>query len=419
MMAVARRLVTAKRSGINQLLITLAFLLFGSGFAICQPTFSILDSAIKARTSQDYETALTLYFKVEESSIEHGDNLGLARCYRELGTFYGQIADYPSSLKYLNKGLSILSTKLQDSSELSKIYNNLGIVYDLTGQFDEALKYHRKSASLKKSLADSSGLARTFDNMGECHRALLNRDSAIYYYHLSLSIHERLENHHGIASALNNLAALYKNEAQYDTSLFYYRKALIQAEFTQDLYLLRRIYLFSSKVYLQVDSPLVAYTFHENYASLNDSILQLESKDKLAKIEARHRVQQLEKENAHLEKESGTRIFIFTLSALLLLAMGFLAFLWQRKRTQKARMESELYERSQKIAVERAADIAAQLYHKINNNLGAARFYYFNNKTKEGNDVLKGTMKEIHDLAVDLGLEKMNQQVDENDSNNS
>ena len=177
------------------------------------------------------------------------------KCFHQLGGCYLVKSNYPRSLDFYFKALSIWDElekweyekkgvkdpKSKILGYKSKTLGYMGIVYDEQGDYPKALDYYFKALKMDEMVGRKTGIAAKSCNIGLVYKeegdAIQNiienhyqKDSlyqkALDYYFKSLKINEELNSKGNIATCLGNIGVVYDEQKKHTEALGYYLKAL-------------------------------------------------------------------------------------------------------------------------------------------------------------------------------------------------
>lgn len=99
------------------------------------------------KSNGNYKKAMRYFKRLINISIENGNSMSEALCYKDMGFLYFQLENYEKSLEYYIKAEEILK-KNKHNYYLKLIYEDLSIVYELLGDNTASKNYHEKSMEL-------------------------------------------------------------------------------------------------------------------------------------------------------------------------------------------------------------------------------------------------------------------------------
>jgi diguanylate cyclase (GGDEF)-like protein len=153
-----------------------------------------------------------------------GDELSIARTYREIGAVYRYQSDYPTALEYLYKALAIFQTKGTKSDNAS-IHGGIGVVLEKMGQFNEAAHYHQQSLEVNYELSNEPGIASDLYNLADIRRLLGDYALALDYFEQALVIDEASGNKKNIAYSCYKVGYVNMSMGNYALAEQYMQRA--------------------------------------------------------------------------------------------------------------------------------------------------------------------------------------------------
>lgn len=155
----------------------------------------------------------------------------VAQLYHFVGYGFKELADYPKSLKYNEKALSIRKNILdKEHPDIATTYNNIARIYDDQGDYKKALEYHEKALDIReKTLGkEHPDTSQTYNNLAEVYRTLGLYEKALEYNKKALDIREKVfgKEHPETATIYNNIGKSYRILGVYEKALEYYQKTL-------------------------------------------------------------------------------------------------------------------------------------------------------------------------------------------------
>jgi adenylate cyclase len=315
---------------------------------------------------------------------------GIAGNFNNIGNIYLYLSDYPKTLEYYQKSLTIyeqLGNKVGIAANLS----NIGIVYTYLSDQSKALGYYQKALTINEQLSNKYGIATNLGNIGNVYGNLSDYPKALEYYQKALIIFEQLGNKLSIALNLDNIGTIYKNLSDYPKALEYDQKALKIEEEIGDKNGIARVYNNTGIVYQKqgklnealkyetkglslsleigandwikeaygelavIDSAMNnfkgAYENHKLYMQVNDSIFNIEKDKKIttlamkydfAKVQDSTKAEQAKKDTITLKETQKQKLvrngFIGGFAVVLLFAGIFFI---QRNRIAKEKKISD------------------------------------------------------------------------------
>lgn len=164
------------------------------------------------------DTALTLYLKI-------GDKLGIASTHVNIGLIYKEKGEYTKTLEAYFKSLKIVET-LNDPDAEAKVLGNIGVTYKDQGKLTLAKEYYMKALALDEKTGNKVGIASRYNNLGLVASDERDYMKALEYFKNSIRLSEEMDDKSSAGRAYGNIGLVYLNLKHYDKALEHYEKAL-------------------------------------------------------------------------------------------------------------------------------------------------------------------------------------------------
>ncbi|TXB67027.1 tetratricopeptide repeat protein [Vicingus serpentipes] len=282
------------------------------------------------------------YKKINDEEEIHSTNIniGIINYYQE---------NYDQSIDYTFRALSYYQNK-DDLTGISICYNNLANVYSDRLDYKTALKYYFKALALDEETNNKDGIALIKGNIGEVYIELQEFDKALKFLEEALAIAEEINDQWQQANLMSGLGNLLFKKGQQEDALNYLFKAL---EINQKLGAVAEqseIYQIIYQVYETRKQFDKAFYYLNLYTSLNDSVYNKETVDKIAEMNAIYEIEEKEEELRNQEElaeyQKNQKIALI-LSLVLLLGIVFISI---RGNLTKKKINETLAQ--QKILIE-------------------------------------------------------------------
>lgn len=286
------------------------------------------------------------YYKLYiQNAIELKDTLILAHALGEESDVLVDEKKYKQAIDTLTHVIRLCETLLSDTvtkrtyiswapQYISKAYYRISKAYKKDGDFSKALQFALISME-KESHNPAYDTAAFYINTGDIYREMKNYPKAIYYlaqgFDLSKAMHHR-ENTRDAAQALSQTYAALQ---RYDS----------------------------------------AFYFFQLYAGLKDSIVNNETKMKIAGIQGQYDIAKKNKEIARQEQIRNILIgsFIFFIILVLLLYNRFRLVQKNRRQQEHSRLQNELFNAIVSTQDQERKRIAQDIHDSLGSVLSAAK----------------------------------------------
>ncbi|MFZ4548376.1 MAG: tetratricopeptide repeat-containing sensor histidine kinase, partial [Bacteroidales bacterium] len=348
------------------------------------------DSAFQATTTmnigivhdlmENRSMALSYYEKALKYFKRTKNDKGIADCEQNIAIVFSKQHKYEKACQNL-LGAAIIYEKTGANSDLAAAYLNLGITYKKMGDYPNAIEFHDKALTIWKQQDDQL---------------------RICYYHLNMG----------------ELLLDLKRTEEAGLHLFQAEKLAISLG-SKDLE--AKAYEYLSDYNAAKKNFAVAYTYLNKSKSLNDSILNAETAEKVNQIQYQYEIVKREVENEHLVKQnlskelelSKKNLFLYILAGVLLLIVIQVLFLVNKnhiKRVANEKLEKQNdFINSQKnelITLNASKDkFLSILAHDIKNPLSSIfgiSELLLSDYDKLTEEEMKVFVKDIHTLADNL-----------------
>ena len=289
-----------------------------------------LDEALKA-----YFNALEVSKKIKRISTEGAD-------YGAIAAIYSESKDHADAMLYFHKAISALKGT-EDTIALASTILNAGDELRNNGNYDSALIYFKKSTHIFEKKNYLIGKAYSLGNTGmvyaaegKDHLASQNMDQAI-------SILQQQGDYYPICVYLISISDIYTKNGNRQKALDYALQSLTLAE---QHALKEQIADASQKLsalYEMAGNILVSYKYYKNYILYRDSLVNLQTVQKMANMRTDYEVSQKEVQVNLLKQQKRNQWTIMMATFVILgLTIGILVMLFRfYKKIAKEKKRSE------------------------------------------------------------------------------
>lgn len=405
---------------------------------------------------KEYNTAIDFFLQAieEGEKYEHfslKDNL-----YPSLLNLYFYLGDYPGAMKASAKGLAA-AEKINDKKEIALYYNLLGYINCKQGNLDESKKYYDQYLQLARVLNDSLMQGHAYSEAAEVFVNEKNFLQAKEYLFSSQKIYQSLiEKYTGKENDLFNyanfaavrlvkvnyqLGKVYKIAGKLDSALFYSLPSVESSKYgisnnydvasyyinAGDIYRLlgnytKAIELLRAGLYISVDIQhkenerdacealaLIyreqkkydsAFIFYSRFTDLKDSIVNNETRMKIAEVQGQYDVAKKDKE---ISRQQQIRNILIGCFAFLLVSLAFLYNRYRLRQKNKYQQsinqqQNELFNAIVTTQDQERKRIAQDLHDGLGSVLSAAKLKL--SALEESNELLPPGMKEKYQTTL-------------------
>ena len=264
----------------------------------------------------------------------------LSDAYSSLAELH-RLADQNESSLELN--LEALKVAKQSSNEhkWARVYNNIGAVLGDLDRNKEAIDTLKHALTL---ISDSNlyAKAKYNSNIAFCFRNLEQSDSALIYNKEALRLKKIIKAERTYSYTLGAIGRCYKDIGKYDSALFYTKKAYELAKKYNNTYRLKDAAIHLAEAYYYANEFKNAFDYLEKGRSLEDSIFDVETKEKIDLYKRKYDYSKKEQEldrikNERLIEEANAKVktIVLSLTAILAILISFMLALIVKRRNQE------------------------------------------------------------------------------------
>ena len=282
----------------------------------------------------NYSLSLEYYFKGLELREKLGKKDLIGISYNNIGGAYYKLEKYDDAIEFYNKSLKIA----QDHNEITNqvhIENNIALILNKQGKYEKALSHYlnikKISSDYEQKAIYNNNIATVYINLKQYDKAELNLKKAI-------ELSKEQNNKYILANAYLNLGSLYFANNSLNKVLENYYASIEISNSLGANTTLKNCYRGLSKYYILALKADSALKYNELFLSINDSLLNKYSVDKIAELETKYNFEKQEQKIAQLKikneySEAKNKILIIIIIFVLLITLGlFFIFYLKRKR---------------------------------------------------------------------------------------
>jgi len=316
----------------------------------------------------NYQKSLELYFDALELSQKNSMTSLNARVLNNIGEIYEKLENLDQSLEYYNESFKIFSSIEGVEREKAYLLLNIGRIHYSIENMDFALQNYEQALSMFLKLDEKYYLADCYKNMGEVYLSQGNPEKALEYLNSSLEIREDIQDKNGIAECFLFLGSIHGQLNNVSLSKSFFKKSLdIAIEIGAKEIEMKALQNLSDQE-LVLGNTVSAFDYFKKYSALKDSLLGVETRKQLAKLQMRYDLEQKDQENLRLrmdnelhkqtiQKQIYTGILIAVCLALVLI-LAILFFKGQQRQkkvglllAEKTAYIDQLFESAQEAIV--------------------------------------------------------------------
>ncbi|MGQ0738975.1 MAG: tetratricopeptide repeat-containing sensor histidine kinase [Bacteroidota bacterium] len=374
---------------------------------------AFLQFGLICQNKKDFSTAISYYLKAID--VLEIQQMNPEAYYPPLLNLYFYTGDYPNAMSIVTKGLA-KAEKEQDKKKIARYNSLFGFIYFRQGNIGKAEQYYRKYLSIAEKAADSSMLADANNCLGDIYAVTKNYPAAFSSFAKALAIYKNLNHKERIAYSSFKTGNTYKLTGNFEEALAFLLDAL---SFTRKVpcnnYDIAAYYISAGDVYKELkkyqkaigmlNAGLVisrdighrentrdayqylaetyshqkkfdsAYHFYTLFTRLKDSIVNEESKRKIAEIQFQYDVEKKDREIARQHIIRNAIIAAFAVLTLMLFFIYNRYRLHQKNKYQQElnRQQNEMFNSIISLQDKERTRIARDIHDSLGSILSATK----------------------------------------------
>lgn len=406
--------------------------------------------------NQDYQTAIKFYRQGISLAETSGFNSTETDFYPALLNLYFYLGDYPNAMEAISRQMTT-AEKYKDKKKIAHCNNILGYIYFKQENFIESEKYYNRYIYIARELRDSALLVHAlgeisdlytrqgkyqqavdvlFTVIGISDKLLVNTDRQVMeiirakvpqykikaFYRLGMtyklarnfpealrysleainSIKENPASKYDVASYYINAGDVFKEQKDFKKAIEYIGFGYNLSREIQHRENTRDAAEILSQTYASLQQYDSAFYFYHIYTGLKDSIVNNETKMKIAGIQGQYDMAKKDKEIARQQQIKNILIgsFVFLLIVLLLLYNSYR--LKQKNKYQRMvnRQQNELFNAIVTTQDQERKRIAQDIHDSLGSVLSAAKLKL--SSLGESRKILTPDQLEKYQTSLDL-----------------
>lgn len=220
-----------------------------------------------------------------------------------LNVLYCDLHDYKKAVEQGEKAVRISKQLAIDDGRLGLQLANLGMAYDFDKQFDKARKSHAEALAIGRRVNDLNIVGSVLLNLGDIHLHEGDHEKMRAYFEEALDVNKKIASNEGVVTALRGLSMYHQFRGELDKALEYaeqgYHMALTEKLDAERAKMLGQL----SNIYFGLKDFEKGYSYAWKQKDLGDSLLNAETRAKIAEMEKVFEVEQKEAKIKTLENE--------------------------------------------------------------------------------------------------------------------
>ena len=255
------------------------------------------------REQGNFSQAMQAYFLslnfTEKGKIKVGTGIILT----SIADAYSESGNSKNAQNYYEKGIQVLR-ELNDSLKLASALLNAGDAYFYDEKYDDALKNFSESGILFKELNYQVGSAYNLGNIGMVYAMQGEHEKAKKNINEAIRILEKLEDFYPISVYLTYMSDIYLDQNDWNTAKYYSERSLELAKKYGLKDQISEANLQLANLFEKKESYKESYKYYKEHIVYRDSVMNLESIEKMADLRTEYEVSQKQVEVDLLEKNA-------------------------------------------------------------------------------------------------------------------
>jgi len=297
----------------------------------------------------------------------------LAMSYGELG-YQMKRRDLPRGLDFMQQGIGIAESS-RDTLALCTLYDNYGVLQEMDERPDSAIKYYRRALDLKLASNDSLGIPFSLNHLAGIDAQQGRFEEAEALLRRSDSVRRAIQDKHGLLENSLQWAELKFLQGDLDTAAERVERALADPDIHEQTYMLSYCYEQLASIYEAKHDYERAYHNHLQYIANRDSLSNVESNARMAKLELEYETERKDRllAESRLAVAARSRQIVFLTGVLVVLLLVTLAIMRsQQLKRRQLKQEMEWRSRLRRSEYERRlADEKVRISRELHDNIGS------------------------------------------------
>ncbi|HMD01165.1 MAG TPA: histidine kinase, partial [Ferruginibacter sp.] len=333
----------------------------------------------------DYPGAMETISEEMKLAEQTNDKIRVAHCNNILGYIYFKQENFPESEKYYN-AYADNAIELKDTLLIAHALGEISDVYTEEKDYKRAINSLQTVISYSKQMLADTSIKRTYIawapqyiakanfRLGRAYKLSGNLDSALYY---SLgSLHTGTHNPgYDTAAFYINAGDVYRLMKKYPEAIFYLHHGYSLSREMNHRENTRDAAQYLSQTYAALNRYDSAFYYFQIFAGLKDSIVNNETKMKIAGIQGQYDIAKKNKEIARQQQIRNILIgsFLFFIIVLLLLYNRSRLVQKNRRQQEYSRQQNELFNAIVSTQDQERKRIAQDIHDSLGSVLSAAK----------------------------------------------
>ena len=278
------------------------------------------------------DEALEAYFNSLEQAKKGNYRYGEGISFMAIGDVYSISGAHKNSIEYYSKSI-IIQRELKDSINLASVLLNLGDEYFSDEKYDQALERFQESGVIFNKIDYLIGTAYNLGNVGMVYAEQGKDDLAEKNINEAINILQESGDYSAISVYLTYMADIYVRKDRIKLALTYAQRSL---DLSKKYKLNKEISEANQKLsdlYEKIGDQVTSYKYYKDYIAYRDSVINLESVEKIANLRTDYEVSQKQIEIDLLdEQKKNQKLISLSIGTGLLLVLVVAIGLFRRNK---------------------------------------------------------------------------------------
>ena len=282
------------------------------------------------------ENALKEYFACLEIIKQTEDLARQGTAYMSIADTYNVMGNFNNAENYYNNAIELLR-QTNDSIALASVLLNAGDSFFNNKKYDEALQKFDESGLIFKKTNYQTGIAYNLGNAGMVYAEQGKDGLAEENMNEAIKLLEEQKDYYPISVYLTYISDIYSKNNNLTKALSYANKSLQLAKQYNLKEQISKANLKLSNLYDSIGIRDKAFDHYKDYIKYRDTVINIESVQKIADIRTDYEVSQKQLEVDLLNQQKKTQLIIVYATVIALFLIVLLAFgLYKRNKYIRA-----------------------------------------------------------------------------------
>lgn len=291
----------------------------------------------------NYDKSSEYFFEALKLFEQIGDKGGISKLLSDIGTLYFYQYNYEKGLDYYFRSLNI-AKETNNLTGIARSLNNIAAVYEAMKKYEKASNYFLEASEINKKLGNNRWVGINYMNLGTINLNLKNYEKSLLYFNHALSIFTNSQSKILQLKCQLNLANHYLETNNNKHSLNLATTVLKNGQELNLKQIVHDAAKILQKIYLQKGDKDNAYKYVVLQYQMKDSLVLMENKAELAKLELQYEFDKKEQAKRIEQQRKDLFILIIIISLLLALIIIILILARQRVKAKNALLEQQRLE---------------------------------------------------------------------------